>query len=44
MNEVNCTAAISLPKGVMRFAYYTLLTVVAPGYPPIFSIPQMTES
>lgn len=26
MNEVNCTAAIYLPKGVMRFAYYTLLT------------------
>ncbi len=24
MNEVNCTAAIYLPKGVMRCAYYTL--------------------
>jgi len=23
-NEVNCTAAIYLPKGVMRCAYYTL--------------------
>ncbi len=44
MNEVNCTAPISLPKGVMRFAYYILPTVVFPGYPPIFPIPQMTES
>jgi hypothetical protein len=26
MNEVNCTAAIYLPKGVMRFTYYTLHT------------------
>ncbi len=26
MNEVNCTAAIYLAKGVMRFSYYTLPT------------------